>query len=683
MAELMRVARDGLSIIAKVGEEYVSFSTDGTMSAPAADLKSLTASGSWRRPLAGESEKRADELTLIEGGVVASVPVATSTRTFRVPPSVRRSIADALESYSAIMAEEDRAIAQRLASHTSVSKSDIEWMHRFYTNVEKAFALHGGKRGQAWAAKALSASEDETLVASAFEADESLTYFAGGDDPDSTDVDTLYAVRYDDEGEMWDEDDYYVWQDGAFVPIEFDGEPELERELIIELDDESAKVLADFFTENPGTPVTVVPEDGAQPVASPDARSGEAPFALSSMDPFERNLFALAEAEIDWEFVDRFAAITADATGYSPAERAQNAQRQPRAQGGRFGGAPAPVGDTIQVIAKARLAEELVPVEDINALIDDYLAGSTSAPTEEPAPVADEPVTAAGLPEGTPDPLYLAIVDATDKTAVLDALALVPNADGSEADAYIRRDGEWQASPETITDLRGTTPPTVVKLDNEDVVKDVLTQIDEHDGETVEDAAEADAAGPQTPEAVAASAADFSAESTRLAREDAARRGFALPDGSFPILASADLVRAVDALSLANDQDAARRHIKRRARALNRMDVVPSEWKSFDLIDPENSPLYGPFGEVILAAGVPGIADTPSDKAAVNRLREYWTHGAGAAKIRWGTPGDLTRAHRELAKYVGPERAWGLAQNYHKYLFGVPNETRDRAAGER
>jgi hypothetical protein len=30
-------------------------------------------------------------------------------------------------------------------------------------------------------------------------------------------------------------------------------------------------------------------------------------------------------------------------------------------------------------------------------------------------------------------------------------------------------------------------------------------------------------------------------------------------------------------------------------------------------------------------------------------LRNYWTRGAGAAKIRWGTPGDWSRCNRLLS----------------------------------
>ena len=86
--------------------------------------------------------------------------------------------------------------------------------------------------------------------------------------------------------------------------------------------------------------------------------------------------------------------------------------------------------------------------------------------------------------------------------------------------------------------------------------------------------------------------------------------------------------------------------------------------------------LYGEYGEVLTAdASMGGLG-------GAQRLKAYWTTGKGALKIRWGTPGDLTRAHRHLAKYVGPGLAWGLAQEYHKSIFGVPNIVHDRATGQ-
>ena len=51
-------------------------------------------------------------------------------------------------------------------------------------------------------------------------------------------------------------------------------------------------------------------------------------------------------------------------------------------------------------------------------------------------------------------------------------------------------------------------------------------------------------------------------------------------------------------------------------------------------------------------------------------LRQYWLHGKGAAKIRWGTPGDWTRCVRNLSKYMGP-RAKGYCQLRHKEATGI------------
>lgn len=84
------------------------------------------------------------------------------------------------------------------------------------------------------------------------------------------------------------------------------------------------------------------------------------------------------------------------------------------------------------------------------------------------------------------------------------------------------------------------------------------------------------------------------------------------------------------------------------------------------------SPLYGEYGEILIAAAGQGNAET---------LRQYWSAGKGAAKIRWGTKGDLTRCHRQLNKYM-PGRAWGYCQNLHQRIFGVSNAKRDKAVGD-
>jgi len=255
-------------------------------------------------------------------------------------------------------------------------------------------------------------------------------------------------------------------------------------------------------------------------------------------------------------------------------------------------------------------------------------------------------------------------VDEIDKTAVLDAVAIVKQ-DGQPS-AFIRSAGQWTASPDTLTLLQGNTPPAVVELPDPETVKTVLEQIDAHDsGEDQTEVTEE--AAPQAGETPIAAS------------------GYALPDGSYTIIDVEDLKEAVVA-SGASPDIFVKAHIRKHARVLNRMDLIPAEWREFSLAEigelSAAQTVYGEFGEIIVAAGVPGIADTPSDFKNVAKLQAYWTTGKGALKIRWGTKGDLTRAHRHLSKYVGPQRAWGLAQKYHKSIFGVYNHTHDVATGQ-
>lgn len=59
-------------------------------------------------------------------------------------------------------------------------------------------------------------------------------------------------------------------------------------------------------------------------------------------------------------------------------------------------------------------------------------------------------------------------------------------------------------------------------------------------------------------------------------------------------------------------------------------------------------------------------------------LEEYWKHGEGAAKIRWGTPGDWTRCHAHLTKHVGDERARRICAQWHKDVNGYwPGDSRN------
>lgn len=58
-----------------------------------------------------------------------------------------------------------------------------------------------------------------------------------------------------------------------------------------------------------------------------------------------------------------------------------------------------------------------------------------------------------------------------------------------------------------------------------------------------------------------------------------AKKGHAMPDGSYPIANVSDLRNAIQAFGRAKDQAAVKAHIKARAKALNRLDLLPENWQ--------------------------------------------------------------------------------------------------------
>lgn len=62
------------------------------------------------------------------------------------------------------------------------------------------------------------------------------------------------------------------------------------------------------------------------------------------------------------------------------------------------------------------------------------------------------------------------------------------------------------------------------------------------------------------------------------ARKEAADKGEAMPDGSFPIRNKQELAKAILALGRAKNPQAVKAHIIKRARALNATDLLPDSW---------------------------------------------------------------------------------------------------------
>jgi hypothetical protein len=87
-------------------------------------------------------------------------------------------------------------------------------------------------------------------------------------------------------------------------------------------------------------------------------------------------------------------------------------------------------------------------------------------------------------------------------------------------------------------------------------------------------------------------AEDIEAEAAELAlkrayseesRMEMAKRGFALPDGSYPIKDEADLRNAIQAYGRAKDKEKAKAHIIKRAMDLKLEDLIPENWVPKDI----------------------------------------------------------------------------------------------------
>lgn len=89
-----------------------------------------------------------------------------------------------------------------------------------------------------------------------------------------------------------------------------------------------------------------------------------------------------------------------------------------------------------------------------------------------------------------------------------------------------------------------------------------------------------DAAAHVPPEYDADTGMEVKREFTAEQRRRMAERGTALPDGSFPISNEEDLRNAIRAVGRAKDKAKARRHIKKRARALGLEHLIPDSWRS-------------------------------------------------------------------------------------------------------
>jgi hypothetical protein len=101
---------------------------------------------------------------------------------------------------------------------------------------------------------------------------------------------------------------------------------------------------------------------------------------------------------------------------------------------------------------------------------------------------------------------------------------------------------------------------------------------------------------------------------------------------------------------------------------------VPQLDENDDRIMPDATPADEDEEGLAAAGFAPGTKDGPgwlTNPDDTARLRRYWTKGAGALKIKWGTPGDFNRCRSQLGKYVDPMYLAGTCANLHKEATGT------------
>lgn len=657
----VRVSRSGKAAIVKNEDNLyltVSLTTGEAFTDPTFELTDQTSFGSWRMVSPEEQTAIVASLTAPVDDLI-TVEEKEPVKSYRVPSAVKAEVARALELSTVELSDEERQFATTLATSDAVGYPEVEWVHNFFDQYDTPQRLRGGYKGQAWASKIvqpedndMEADPEEDMPQHDFHSDD-LDYFGIGDDASSTHVGSLIGIDFDTH-------EVYVWNGTDFEPSDISLQ-DIDEPQIIPLDDSTAEYIASRLAEEPH----------------------ETHDVLDS-DPEERSLFGLAESELDYDDLGRRGTIIADASGYTPAERSINARRQIRGPGGTFGGRQVEQGSELLAFKKAKLSDNPPLVADVAARIaqfikdavttDDAAAEPATAPvtaaapnpepTEPeatPAPVASN--ATAGAPNGGPSgaAIYFAIVDPTDTTAVLEAIAIVKDSTGNPQ-AWIRTRGTWKNDPATLAKLTGPTPPPVIELTTPEPAKTVLAQVDKYDKNVAH--FPTDAVPTKAPVTAA---------------------GFVVPGTELGIYDENDIVAAVSTFDTLDPetQSVAKRIIRTRATALNRKDLLPASWRTVSAVEEgeafaAKSPLFSEYGDVIVAAGHP-----VKGAMGAERLKQYWTHGKGALKIRWGTKGDLTRAHRHLAKFVGPVMAWGLAQNYHKEVFGMSNAHHDKLTGQR
>ena len=238
-------------------------------------------------------------------------------------------------------------------------------------------------------------------------------------------------------------------------------------------------------------------------------------------------------------------------TGFSVGIKGARVEKSESAPGGMIRS-----GKIVEVSLVDRPANPSCVIELAKSVKGELVKGAAMADIEKDAINTEAVMTE---PEGAPTELYEAIQACTACAGT----GKKTNTASEEFDTPCEVCNGTGEQPEGLVDDQLQNSPTIPQnMDNETANRDIK-------------AADADDTEVTEPEVE-------KKEYTQAERELAGDKGEALPDGSYPIKTVGDLKNAIQAFGRAKDPAKVKAHIKTRAKALGREDLIPDKWKGAD-----------------------------------------------------------------------------------------------------
>lgn len=626
--------------------------------------------------------------------------------------NARKALAAAAETEGAV----PRYIGTVLAAGGQVSFNELGMIADFFDGKDEEdstlWRLYGGAPAKKWAT---SIFEREALTASAPPAPENLTELLA-DNPEagpeflvrlstvSGVMDRLYRIDLDKRTYVWDasawtdlgQTDWDIWD----YDFALDGKnPNIDQTHIM-IDPESALHAASLISK------------------------GATTFTVEDLSPLETMLATEALADEDWATIDAMVADAVVPTGqgdgiYSEEERSANAGKQVRDGEGKF----AKMGSTVTVNGNPQQVGKITRVNSANGTVEVTLSDGTAvtvpgnqveattltgpapgqplvAPQVDFSGILAEPRTpinrqVAQLPGTLPQMTRKDLKDiidnfpswvkkqrdsfkplnpspdasglASEKRASSSRVANVKQYEHPLLDRWLTKNRPARplsaAAPAPAAPVE-PTEPVEVSPDTSDVQPVYMAVVSPDDPRAVFKLISLVPASSESNQPMV-----YSREDGEWVRDEATLGD--LKSVTPPPVVALDESTLDDVLVQVDGTQGVAEEAPMQAEPVA-VPTQPDEGSVVASAIDENLALmvlWGP-SKTIMEQALVAAGGADRNRGGADKLRRYWLHGAGAAKIRWGTPGDWTRCVRQLTKHLGP-RAKGYCALRHKEATGM------------